>query len=294
MTFMLLGKYERAWQESDAIRRRGRPDPHRYWQGEDVRGKRVVIRCLHGFGDLIQGLRYAPLLSRLASSVTWEVPPRMRELIGYADGITSITDWSSPPSSWDVQVEVTELPYLFRTRVADLPIAEHFLRLPGHVLQQHSITGRGPRIGVVWAAGEWDPARSVPLPLLQPLVARSSGTLINLQGSDRCAEWPGLRRCGDGPVTLAATIAQLDLVITVDTFAAHLAGALGVPGWLLLQHAADWRWMAEGDRSPWYPSLRLFRQPAPGDWAGVVRQLSEALTSGQGGIDRGRTLTSAA
>ncbi len=279
MAFMLRGNYELGWQQSDAIRQRGRPDPHRYWQGEDLTGKRVVVRCLHGFGDLVQGLRYASLLRDVAATVTWEVPPRMQELVRCAVGVESVTDWSTPPAlgSWDVQAEVTELPYVFRTNLADLPLAERYLRLPQRLLRQHAVRGRQPRVGVVWAAGDWDPARSIPLPLLQPVLTRSRCTLINLQGGQHCAEWQGIGRCAEGCLALAATIAQLDLVVTVDTFAAHLAGSLGVPGFVLLQHAADWRWMAEGTTSPWYPSLRLMRQPSPGDWPGALACLESAF-----------------
>src|SRR6202023_742080 len=122
---MLRGNYEWAWRESDAIRRRGAHDPHRYWNGEPLRDKRVIVRCLHGYGDTVQGMGYAPALRELAAAVTWEVPPRMAELARCFAGVDRVVDWTAPPSraEWDVQVEVTELPYIFRTQLAALPIA---------------------------------------------------------------------------------------------------------------------------------------------------------------------------
>ncbi|MDQ1693910.1 MAG: hypothetical protein QOH85_1445 [Acidobacteriaceae bacterium] len=281
---MLRGNYEWAWRESDAIRRRGAWDPHRYWNGEPLRDKRVIVRCLHGYGDMVQGMRYAAASRELAAEMIWEVPPRMAELARYFAGVDRVMDWNAPPAraEWDVQVEVTELPYIFRTQVTDLPIAKHYLTLPESVLAEFEVVSSElPRIGLVWAAGDWDQTRSVPLDLLRPLVDREDCRFWNLQGGaareggQACLA--GVGGCGEGCVALAATIAQMDLVITVDTFAAHLAGALGVSAWVMLQHAADWRWLARSESSPWYPSLRLFRQPAPGDWPAVTEQVGQAL-----------------
>jgi hypothetical protein len=293
---MLRGNYERAWRESDAIRGRGAHDPHRFWNGEPLAGRRVIVRCLHGYGDMVLGMRYAPALRELAA-VTWEVPPRLAELAKYFAGVDRVVDWDAPPSraEWDVQVEVTELPYIFRTKLADLPIARIYLALPDSVLAAYeldSVVMR--RIGLVWAAGEWDQTRSVPLELLRRLVEREDCRFWNLQGGlareEGRARLAAAAECAGGCLALAATIARMDLVITVDTFAAHLAGAMGVPAWLMLQHAADWRWLAQGASSPWYPSLRLFRQPTPGDWAGVVKQVSLALDGWRRTGDRAQTI----
>jgi hypothetical protein len=294
---MLRGNYEWAWRESDAIRRRGAHDPHRYWNGGPLEGRRVIVRCLHGHGDMVQGLRYAPALRELAAAVTWEVPPRVAELAQYFAGVDRVADWNAAPSQseWDVQVEVTELPYIFRTQLTDLPIAQKYLRLPQSVIAESAVSAAAlPRIGLVWAAGEWNQTRSVPLGLLRPLVEREDCLFRNLQGgSDReegRARLPGVAECAEGSVALGATIAQMDLVITVDTFAAHLAGALGVPAWVMLQHAADWRWLARGASSPWYPSLRLFRQSAPGDWPGVMEQVGQSLDEWRRTCGRAQTI----
>ncbi|MDP9039782.1 MAG: hypothetical protein M3O02_11005 [Acidobacteriota bacterium] len=283
---MLRGEFEEAWRQSDAIRARGAPDPHRFWNGEPVEAKRVIVRCLHGLGDAVQMMRYMPALERLCAELTVEVPPALVEPARWFDGVHRVITWGAdaPPEApdWDVQVEVMELPYLFRTRLAELPLAERYLKLPEEVRdaarRAMGVPGL-PRVGFVWAAGEWNPARSLPVELVGRMVAATRCECWNLQGGRHRTDWahvPGTAatrdacEVGEGIVSLAAAIEQLDLVITVDTLAAHLAGALGIPAWVLVQHAADWRWMAAGRDSPWYPTVRLYRQGAPGDWAGVV------------------------
>ena len=288
---MLRGDYEAAWRESDAIRRRGTTDPHRFWNGERLDGKRVIVRCLHGFGDTVQMLAYAPRLRATAAWVIAEVNPRMVPLARCLGGIDEVITWNEDapltPPDWHVQIEVMELPYFFRTTLNDLPIQTERLRLPDEWLDR-AAAAMGPangrmRVGVVWEAGEWNRERSIPLRLLTPLITQDGLEFWSLQGDAAAYEAAGTGMldataiCGDGLVALSATIAHLDLVITVDTLAAHLAGALGKPAWVMLQHAADWRWMHGREDSPWYPSLRLFRQGRPGDWQGVVDQVSGAL-----------------
>ena len=287
---MCRGQFQAAWRESDAIRRRGRPDPHRFWNGEDFRGARVIVRSLHGFGDAVQMLRYAPRLRDVAASVVYEVPPRFVDMARMFCGVDSIVTWGDDapgePPAWDVQMEVMELPFIFRTSLCDLPLATHYLRLPAKLVDQAArAMGRQskPRIGLVWAGGEWNPRRSIPFNELAPVLQNDSLEFWNLQGGIAAGDANGTTIhnataiCGDGLVALAAAIANLDLVITVDTLAAHLAGALGKPAWVMLEHAADWRWMIARNDSPWYPTLRLFRQPHPGDWKGVVATVMEAL-----------------
>jgi hypothetical protein len=290
---MLAGDFASAWRESDAIRRRDAPDPHRMWDGEHLEGRRIIVRCLHGFGDAIQFLRYAPQLQAVSAEVTFEVPPALVELAHCIKGVRRVITWGanapSTPIIWDSQIEVTELPYIFRTELSDLPIAERYLRLPpsrsdsiGRVMG----TASAPRAGVVWAAGNWNPSRSIPFSIFRQILSNSDCEFWSLQGGAPQSDWELLpfssqlrdsAFLGSGLMTLACAISQLDLVITVDTLAAHLVGAMGIPAWLLLQHAADWRWMAHGNTSPWYPSLRIFRQSAPGDWENLIQEVREEL-----------------
>jgi hypothetical protein len=281
-THMISGDFAAAWAQSDALRQRNAPDPHRFWQGEDLSGRHVIVRCLHGFGDAVQMLRYAPLLNQRAAHVTWEVPPRLLPLAAFFPGVHNAITWGeqapAQPPAWDVQVEVMELPYLFRTNLADLPLASSYLQVPAHP----ALAARDkPRIGLAWSAADWNPSRSVPFACLEPLLATPGLEFWSLHTQP--SPQPALRHqpsiTGDGILPLAQTIAALDLVITVDTLAAHLAGALGRPAWLLLQHAADWRWLHDRNDSPWYPSLRLFHQPSPGDWNSMLNEVQQRLAT---------------
>ncbi len=290
MLAMFSGDFDSAWSISDALRARNAPDPHRFWNGQDIRDARLIVRCLHGLGDTVQMLRYAALLKAQAASVVFEVPPRLLDLATCFQGVQEAVTWGERAPyrlpSWEVQLEVMELPYLFRTTPKDLPVATRYLNLPEKEVRETAEamgTSDSLRIGLVWAAGEWNPERSIPLAALNPLLQMEGLEFWNLQGGPAAAEaGPTSMRnagelCGDGLLALAATIANLDLVITVDTLAAHLAGALGTPAWVLLQQAADWRWMHARDDSPWYPQTRLFRQCRQSEWKPVVDAVLLAL-----------------
>ncbi len=293
MAHMLLGDFAAAWRESDAIRQRGRPDPHRFWNGEDLRGKRLMLRSLHGFGDAVQMFRFLPRLQACARELVVEVPPRLVELAPYFTGMGRVITWGAdapaitPP--WDVQMEVMELPFALRVTADDLEPRQGYLQLPQKMrsrVQQVMGPARRPRVGVVWCAGHWNPSRSIPFEMFASLLSVNDVEFWSLQGDSEGHCWipagqddtrRNVYEVGDGILPLAAVIEQLDLVITVDTLAAHLAGAHGVPCWVLLQQQADWRWMAAREDSPWYPSLRLWRQQVQGDWAGLLQRVHAEL-----------------
>jgi hypothetical protein len=293
MAYMLLGDFELAWRESDEIRRRGAPDPHRFWQGESLHEKRVMLRCLHGFGDAVQFLRYVPRLRNIASDLIVEVQPRFRELASCFEGVEEVITWGNgapiSPPEWDVQIESVELPFVFRTHLSDLPLATKYLKVP--MCSDRTLAVAIPsrdvlRVGLAWTSGAWNPKRSIEFARMRSLLEIDGCEFWSLQGGPEVAEGDSFPAdtmlceepsCRNSIKGLAIKISQLDLVITVDTLAAHLAGALGVPAWLLLQHGADWRWLHQVDNSPWYPSLRLFRQPNAGDWKSVIDAAKDAL-----------------
>lgn len=290
MAHMLAGDFAAAWRESDAIRRRGAPDPHRFWNGEPLAGKRVMLRSLHGFGDAVQLLRFLSRLRGMVEELTVEVAPHLLPLAPCFAGMGRVITWGpdapAEPPVWDVQLEVMELPYLLRVTAADLEPKTGYLRVPAQVQAAAAAcmgAKRMPRVGLVWSAGEWNMTRSVPFDELRRLLAVSDVEFWSLQGKGAGAVWGELGEqrdvfeCGDGLPMLAGVIQQMDLVITVDTLAAHLAGSLGVPAWVLLQHRADWRWMSGRADTPWYPTLRLWRQREAGDWAGLVDEVLVAL-----------------
>ena len=302
---MLRGDFADAWRASDVIRERGRPDPHRFWNGETLRGQRVMIRCLHGYGDAVQMLRLLPLVRAMAAHVTVQVAPAFVPLARCLAGADEVITWAEreahatePP--WDLQVEVMELPYVLRLELAQLPYRTSYLRLPEEACAQaerllrglvDTSGSRGKRVGLVWAAGSWNPSRSVPVAYFMKLLRNAEEEGIeywSLQGTGASAEakslfQDGVLRDGSkataGVVGLAATISAMDLVITVDTLAAHIAGALGVPVWVLLEERADWRWMLDREDSPWYPSMRLFRCSAGEGWPELLRRVRKELAA---------------
>ena len=293
MAHMLAGNFEAAWRESDSIRRRGRPDPHRFWNGEDLTGRRVILRSLHGFGDAVQMFRFLPRLQGGVSGLIVEVPPRLVELAPCFDGMGEVITWGehapAQPPAWDVQMETMELPYALRVTAEQLTPCQGYLKLPAAArAKASSVIGESnvSRVGLVWSAGQWNPSRSIPFEALRSLLNVSGVEFWSLQGDSARHDWRtlesgALRRdvyeVGDGILSLAAVIERMDLVITVDTLAAHLAGALGVPCWVLLHCRADWRWMCRRQDSPWYPSVRLWRQDEAEKWGAVLGQVRAAL-----------------
>ena len=287
--WMLLGEFEQAWKESDRIRAIGKADPHRFWDGSDIAGKQVMLRSLHGFGDAVQYLRYLPLLQERAARVTLEVAPDLVGLARLFDGVGEVITWGldapvEPPSG-AVQVEVAELPYLFRSSPETLPLPP-YLRPSRQLCMEVGSESPMLRVGLVWASSSWDRSRSIPFHLLRDLLAAPGVEFWSLQTAADNAEWRAwstnaaqpFRVGGEGSAErTSAFVTQMDLVISVDTFAAHLAGAMGRPVWLLLKQVADWRWMIEREDSPWYPKTRLFRARRNGDWDEIVHEVREAL-----------------
>ncbi len=297
---MKHGHFARAWSICDrAIRaRRGMRQHHlprhlqNIWNGAPLEG-RVLIRCYHGLGDTLQFARYIPLVSQLASeTIVWMQPAlidflrdplRGARLLPLHDG--------APEVDYDVDVEIMELPHAFRTSLDTVP---PLLTFDGSGRRDPDDP---PRVGIVWTSGDWDIERNVPFPLLDGLL-RSRITPVLLE--ERAAHWQRRRFRWTPPVdtigALARAMCDCDLVITVDTMAAHLAGALGVPTWTLLRHDADWRWLTGRRDSPWYPSMRLYRQPAPGAWAPVLDEVvtdlmvhSRSSTARSSGLSANRT-----
>lgn len=280
--FMFLGDWERAWTESDRIAASGRPDPHRFWNGRSWSGRRLLVRGLHGLGDTIQFIRYAPLLRRTAQCMAVQVHPQLVSLIQQVAGVDFVFTWNEPDPPWDLQMEITELPRAFRSRMEDVPGNVPYLNVPAE-RQRWARSLMQPRhrmrIGLSWTAGEWNPCRSIPLDELGPLLSAPCEFFCLQKGAH--VSGTGLQKLeffAKDILDTAALIQQLDLVITVDTMTAHLAGALGVPVWILLPYRADWRWMLRRADSPWYPTARLFRQRTPGDWQPVIHHVVKRIS----------------
>jgi hypothetical protein len=284
---MRRGAFEEAWTISDAVLRArvGVPCWHwprhqQYlWDGTPLADKRVLVRCYHGLGDTIQFIRYAPLIKDVAREVlVWAQPallPLLRTMRGI-DCLLPLHD-GAPDVGYDVDVESMELPHICRTTLATIPAEIPYLHVaPAALPRQERVA-----VGLVWAAGDWQhKRRSIPWPLLAPLATIPGVALYILQRGPALEQYQhgvGILSGTHDVVEEARLMRALDLVISVDTMPAHLAGALGVPVWTLLDAAADWRWMDEREDSPWYPTMRLFRQERPGAWEPVVARVMAEL-----------------
>jgi hypothetical protein len=292
---MLLGEYENAWRESDRITARAAPDPYALWDQRPFTGKRVVIRCLHGYGDTIQFLRYTDLIRRTARRVIVQTHPEMMSVLSGLRGADSVVTWTDvsalPGGDWDQQIEVTELPRAFRATVSSIPREIPYLYVGERALSQsreHIGRPGKPRVGLVWAASAWNPARSISLEAMAPLLQAADCAFYSFQRGPQHAElMTAPKNCSLHDTALhsfdiadtAADLMNMDLLITVDTMAAHLAGALGRQVWVMLPWDADWRWMLDREDTPWYPTMRLFRQPAPGEWAPLVSRVASELST---------------
>jgi hypothetical protein len=289
---MRRGDFAAAWNISDAqLRTRGAQDHTKVprhlqniWDGRPLLGKRVLVRCYHGLGDTIQFIRYASLLKEVAAEVIVWVQPSLIPLLRSVKEIDQLLPLHDgvPDVEYDVDVELGELPHVFRTTLANIPA-----EVP-YVFVEPAMLGAGERfrVGLIWVSGDWDTRRSVPFSEIQRLGQLAGIDWHILQRDAWRAGWDGELGTisgGDNPLDDARVMRALDLVISVDTMTAHLAGAIGQKTWTLLPLEADWRWMVDRNDSPWYPRMRLFRQKEEGDWQTVVDNLVRELGVLQGG-----------
>ena len=282
-TSMRRGDFDAAWRVSDGLMLGDRaaykhlPRPFQpVWDGTTLRGRRVLIRCHRGLGDTLQFCRYVPLVRALAVEVTVCAQTSLHPLLKTVPGVDRLIplEDSAVEVAYDVDVEIMELPYVFRSTLHTIPRRVPYIRVEPAELDRSSLT-----IGLVWRASDRDPQRSIPFRLLQPLTRLPVRWYV-LQGHPGIAECPpdlGVIVGTDSVLEAAQVMAAVDLLITVDTMAAHLGGAVGAPVWTLLHTDADWRWMNGTAESPWYPSMRLFRQDRPGDWSPVIDRVTSEL-----------------
>jgi hypothetical protein len=269
------------------------------WNGEDLRDATLMLHAEQGFGDTLQFCRYAPLVARGCAKVFLEVPRPLLRLLRQSlaaenlEVVPRLTDFPATQAlpRADYHCPLLSLPRVLGTTVDDVPAAVPYLAADATVVaawSQRLTELPGRKVGLVWAGLPQyadDAQRSLPLAQLAPLGAVSDVTFVSLQtgaagqaitppaGLTIHDASPGLRDFAD----TAALVAALDLVVSVDTAAAHLAGALGKPVWLLNRFDTDWRWMVDRAESPWYPTMRIFRQPQRGDWNSVVAQVRAEL-----------------
>jgi hypothetical protein len=296
MREMRRGDWEAAWRVSDQVcaarrgleprdEQSGRWLPRHLqwvWDGTPLEGKRVLVRCYHGLGDTIQFVRFAPVLRRSAAHIALWAQPQLIPLLGTVAGIDTLLplDDGECRAPCDVDIEIMELPHALRVTLETLPNEVPYIHVNAARVNAKTRDRSGPNVGLVWQSGSWNPRRSVKAELMRRLTRIPSIRWKILQRGPALEAWPA--GVGEIPVIRnimeeAAELQRLDLLICVDTLSAHLAGALGVRTWTLLPTDADWRWMEDREDTPWYPTMRLFRQTNPGDWESVIARVAREL-----------------
>ena len=297
MLQLLTGNCSQGWKNYDWRRkiRQYRFRPRNYkeplWEGGELAGETIFVHSEQGFGDFFQFVRYIPLVIDLGGKVILEAPAQTTQLckdMNIADIV--VTDDSALPP-FDYHVSLMDLPKLFGTTLETVPSKTPYLTVSTQLKEKWQ-DRLGPRqsfrLGIVWASNPKNRKllhKSIELPLLTPLLQIHDVTVYSLQVGH---EGEAVEQFGDGITDLApeltdfsetaGVISQLDLVVSVDTSVAHLAGALGHPVWTLIPFIGDWRWLLEREDSPWYPSMRLFRQAKRNDWKTVIDQVRTELT----------------
>lgn len=291
---LLLGDFRAGWLDFE---RHWQAQSHRhftqpYWDGSPLSGKRILLRAEHGLGDAIQFIRYAPLVKALGATVIVECRPAEERLFQTCQGIDQLVLEGDPLPEFDVHTALLNLPQIFRADLATIPAPPSYLSEPqicyfSEDLQDQLKTAPGLKVGVVWSPKQTlaiDYKRRCPLSCFAPLLQIPGLSWFSLYKGDQIDELAPYATqivdIGSHVQDLADTawaIAQLDLVITVDTSVAHIAGAMGKPTWVLLPFVPDWRWLLEREDCPWYPTARLFRQPHLGDWSTAIKKVESAL-----------------
>ncbi len=310
MERLLSGDFLRGWEDYEwrlrvtapHLRQRTYSQPQ--WQGEPLNGRTILLHAEQGLGDTIQFCRYTPLVAARGGRITLEVPKPLLGLLSGLDGVTQLVAAGDPIPDFDLQCSLMSLPFAFGTVLDTIPAAIPYIRpKPEKISYWQDVLGPKTRrrLGLVWNGGlrpdqpelkAVNERRNIPLALIGQLNHLDIDFISLQKGEPAESElialkdeiWPRGNLFNAAPDIAdfddtAGLIAILDLVISVDTSTAHLAAAMGKPVWLLNRFDTCWRWLEHREDSPWYPTLRLFRQSEPGDWQGVMQRVAAALLS---------------
>ena len=303
---LLIGDFARGWQEHEwrwktaQLKADERDFPQPLWLGvDDIAGKTILLHAEQGLGDTLQFCRYVPrVVERGARVILW-VPITLRELMCTLPCAVQVVSHGDPLPAFDLHCPLLSLPLAFGTRLETIPSQTPYLSAADNkrnAWRDHLGRHERPRVGLAWAgdprkhlpgANRIDRQRSLPFDQLAPILEVRGCEFYSLQKGDDVVAQLHDSALPHGVVDwsaefhdfsdTAALIANLDLIITVDTAVAHLAGALGKPVWLLNRYNTCWRWLLDREDSPWYPTARLFRQDATRDWAAVIARAAAAL-----------------
>jgi tetratricopeptide (TPR) repeat protein len=301
MALLLLGQgdyrrgwplYEWRWESAQKGAQRRWPGRPLWLGGQSLAGKTILLHAEQGLGDTIQLVRFIPLVKALGGRVILEAPAALTALFAGLPGVDLLISAAESAPHFDLHCPLMSLPLALGVSLESIPAADGYLHPEPNKLKAWAsrLADRPrPRIGLVWSGStihKNDLNRSLPFSAVAPLLSLDADWIClqkEVRETDRAAvaACPGLRLFGDDLTDFsqtAALVGNLDLVVTVDTSVAHLAGAMGKPCWILLPFAVDWRWMRDREDSPWYDSVRLFRQPAFGDWDAAISRLAGELT----------------
>jgi tetratricopeptide (TPR) repeat protein len=276
-----LGFAEYEWRKRhDQYRRDFTNLPGPVWDGSDPTGRTILVHAEQGLGDTIQFARYLPLIAARGGTPVLACEPSLIPLLSRIDGARAVSKVDPLPRC-DAWIDQMSLPRAFGTALDSIPFSAGYLSADPKLVAAHAAAlPPGRRIGLVWAGNPLhrnDRRRTPPETVFRPLIERPDCHFVSLMAGRSLPGVPPPARPLTDYAETAALIAALDLVVTVDTSVAHVAGALGCPAWVMLPHAPDWRWLLNRNDTPWYDSLRLFRQPSPGDWAAVIAEIVAAL-----------------
>jgi tetratricopeptide (TPR) repeat protein len=289
---LLLGDYVNGWRNYEVRWKvyTARTAPKPLWLGAPLNGARILLHAEQGLGDSLQFMRYVPLVQAAGGQVILDVPAKLRRIAAQLPGLVALVNTGDPVPCFDFHCPLMSLPLALGTTLENIPAHVPYLFAPMDALEAaHKLSWPAAKlkIGIAWTGNSSHPKnryRSVPLELLETVFDIDGAQFYSLQMGPAEKELAArkLPVTDLAPVTgdmadTAAQMAYLDLVITIDTSMAHLAGALGKSVWVLLSYAPDWRWLMDREDSPWYPTARLFRQPTQGDWNSVIARVRKEL-----------------
>ncbi len=297
LAWLAMGDFERGWEEYETrwMMADCRPPDIAapLWDGEPFPGRTLLLHTEQGLGDTLQFVRFAPSIKRLGGRVILACQPQLMPILAGIDGVDQIVPFEGELPEFDLRLPLLSAPRVLRIREHTIPRDVPYLEVSPAAMaaaRARLLERCGPadgrfRVGIVWAGNPAHPDdanRSMRLEQLDPVWRVPGAQFVSLQqGKPIPSDCPliPLSESADSIDITAAIVLQLDLVITVDTMIAHLAGALGCPVWSLHKLGADWRWMTVREDSPWYPTMRLFRQSRFGDWEGVASRVASRLSA---------------
>lgn len=297
LLLLQLGRYEDGFKAYEARFRRPESPPRKLdaprWAGEPLGGRTILVHDEQGFGDSLQFARFVPLVAAGGGRIVLECLPPLARLMQSLEGATSVIPRGAPLPPYDVEAPLMSLPAILGITQGTLPAPARYLSPPADLAARFkAATARSAgtlKVGIAWAGrGDQrdDSRRSAGLAPFIELIGLERVALFGLQVGPRAGDIAALGLIGlitdlspglEDFAATAAAIDALDLVISIDSAVAHLAGALGRPVWLALSLTGDWRYLSKRNDSPWYPSMRIFRQARFGDWASVFRNIAAAL-----------------